>query len=1458
MVLIMIIQYIPLDLFANPQRQVIDTWLTGGVGHIIDPITGQMKPKVSVGWSDPGTAPGENGTNTDNPNGTHQTLFYQVQLDKNKQNSPFRSQKIEAYPMQSPQSLTDLAYGFDKYGENPVGNYTLENGALYSLEMIGTHFHWKKGVGGKDEREIAQWDINLPKKIHFVTDFDTRVKVVDKGLQVSWEYIPDMEYKLTYVEGVKKTVAEVESANMETTITVSAKEAKALEKNGRVEYVLENLKSQQAYSMYVQFGKYDKPILGDIEYNTKKDASGPKVVSEVTPINIKVTPVGGGMIEIYWGDIAGIISNNPLESIQILAKPEGQGDKFTVIAQTNDQLGALKSMVIEEPIVNTTYKVVFKFKNGYPDKESREYFYQVNIITIPPHTPKIPKPFGPYVDRKDSSVDPTDYLVTGDDRKWTDETGQENEELLQDFINNAFHGKKQQNAEIQVTWDIPKVPGDEENNDYTLRYDLWVVDDMDAYKGDMKHLPKIEDSKRVDANDVTKLITHPRYTKDVIGIKWDITQYLNYETKQIEPLKKNKTYYIQVVAKRLIPSNSSEVKDTYIESKPAIVAITIDKDGNIYPPPVIGKPPLRIKEDSITKESMTVEWRTSWWEVIAKELKAYEKTSKTEQLLAEVGSSEVYTPQIKNPLPVTTGPAIRYEPQPEHEMNELFEEDDVRILRTRVNSYLNSKHGTTNKDYFVEQYYTKDVVLEDDVKYQMEVLEYTDLERRMLQTGKHTIEEWIRDVAPHDEKSGLKWQDVTPLTSNKQKWLEYNITEVNPGEKLKPNTRYVMMMRAYRVVDGEKVMQSFPTYVIGTTLTDFVGPEPVPTTPYLYLKKGSETDTSFEVYWKYNKDFNYEVRYSTGDDPKKAKVWKFTIVDTPNDEDRANHKYYFVDGHDAYLTLNGLFPGTTYNVWIKALQKKGNLESDYSTPVTARTKDIQVPDVPTGLGPGSKESLKEANRNMDPIGKDYITVEWTKNSNDNGKQTMGSISKWYEYDVEFADNVEFIDSMVVTVTDTLGGESSAEFIAKNLVKFNKLLANKPYYVRVKTRIVMTDTELKKEISKESGYCKWVRIITLKSDEEYDGGDNDNIVTYPDKVEEDYNNGIWEWEIVDVQGIITEIIRTNDYFFTIDMDLYKGRHDARIRRVIMPVPVLEALVGQKKEIKVITHVATYRIPAHALRYKLEKSQAQDKIQFEFETMLAYDLQDIAKPYPYIVEGGEKLSVALRSNQAGKKAIDYFDASIEVALKLKEATSYQSNTYKTYTYDYGNGDWVPTTYTIQTKEDGTYLAYRADRTGIYTVYRVDTYHQTSDINYAMQQLLASYHIEKLGTTYKEKDAVHSDQYMNLMMGIAQGSKDINLDGPISSGVRDKARITKIYTPNSSGYITQEIAINGVVRLYEMKTGYRVKPSTKTFTGVSPAYQEAVSKAYALGLITTINPQKQVSYGELCTWIQMVLPY
>ncbi|MGL4799992.1 MAG: hypothetical protein ACRCWY_11460 [Cellulosilyticaceae bacterium] len=1424
LVVALVASIFPNTVYANSQNGIAGIRLTGEeLTHTYNTTQEILHPTIEIAWE----APESKATDG---NELHEVEFYKVQV-KEFGNGSMPTKIMETKNLGN---INTFKIGPETqfYINGIATSEKVKSGGKYEVYVLAGHSHYREVNGIQEKYEV--WSTRNEEKLTVVTDFNTKVTTAEEGLKVTWEYIPNMDYKLYYIKDekglhkTKKAILEAKPKASEKTITAQEAEKLKVVKNGRtyVEYTIKGLDPRAKYSLFVE------PIIDKslgIYTNAHTDAKGPKVVSGMTAITLAIELMSATSLKLVWGVIQTEAFGSGLERVVAEARPKGEGGDFETIAEKNNIDSAVNHMthiVVDRPEVETEFRVAFYFKDQKEPIYSNIVIYTPIFEVVPPYSPKVPELYIKEL-AENNAIKRAKYLVTGDKIAFDDEVNWKDSK----FIARTFHAAFTPEPYIQVVWDAPKKPSQEDPKkqvvDYDLVYDLWIGESFDevskpTYEG------LVVENQRIVEGDTTHLIGQHQKEDEIIGMKWQLTKDANGE-----PIKKNKTYYIKIVAKKRIPGG-----DTYVASQPTVVGLTIDKNGNITKPSVMGKPPLGIKKDSVTETAMTIEWATLWAEILANNPKIYQE-DEAEMLLAETGASIIYKVANDGEKP------IRFKPQDAAEVIRLYgrQKDAIEDIIGKLP---------------MEHYYSRFLTLGKDVQYEVAVETYDTLYSRLNGVS---IEKWMKDVAKDDKNSGLLWEGIQPKerteieSAHYNVWLEQEINHTtNDGQSFKPNTRYIIMLRAYRMIDGVKVAQSFPSYVMGTTLTDFPPIEPKPIAPTIEVV--DETDHSLDVEWTYNRDFDYELRYSIGDDPEKAKVWKFTSVDDVKLHDPSKNMYYFVDGQAARVTIRGLFPETYYNVWVRAKQKKGSLVSEWSTPDTGCTDPLAVPDVPRGLGPASKQSLKDLGLEYDPVGSDYITIEWMKNPDDLGVQTEGTMKKFYTYDIMFADNVAFEDSTVVTVTDALGSKDSVDFLAKVIAKHNKLLPNRPYYFKVRARVTISDSEINKELSKESEYSKWVRIFTKKTDDEYDGGENENVVIYPDKVEESYNNGIWEWEIVDAQGVITDIVTTNEYFYTIDMTLYKGRYDATIRRAILPVSVVQALVGQRMELEVITNRGIYEIPASALAYKLQKVDAKDQVIVEFETMLAYDLRDLAKPYPHIVESGEALSITVNAKNAGKQKLTYFDAPIDVCLKLENPTSYQRNTYKTYSYDYSKGDWLEAGHMVQTRPEGTYLSYRSTRPGIYALYRMDTYHEIKDINYAMQQLLANYHIPKLGTYYKQNTSVYSNQYIQLMLGLAHGQREIDLDGYVSDGTKEKARLTKLYV-EAGGAVTEEQAIHGAVRLYEMKTGYRVQQASGNFSGVSTKYRESVAKAYALGIIDNVNPQRQITYGDLCTLIIKVLP-
>ena len=303
-------------------------------------------------------------------------------------------------------------------------------------------------------------------------------------------------------------------------------------------------------------------------------------------------------------------------------------------------------------------------------------------------------------------------------------------------------------------------------------------------------------------------------------------------------------------------------------------------------------------------------------------------------------------------------------------------------------------------------------------------------------------------------------------------------------------------------------------------------------------------------------------------------------------------------------------------------------------------------------------------------------------------------------------------------------------LAKNMVKMSELIANRPYYVRVKTVLTFKDEEANREIVKESAFTNWVRILKTKtSDDEYDGGDNESIIIYPEPIIQDYTNHIWTWEIVDSAKVISQIQKNKQYYYTITLENYKGKYDAEVRRIKMPKNVMDTLINQSMEIRIVTNIGTYEIPAKALAYYSKTHSASDTVQIDLTRAMNYRISNILRGYPEIFIKGEKLDLFIKGDKK-TTPIKKLDGYMRVKLKLDATLEYKYKDYYTYTYNYDKATWTKEDYVVETLTD-TYFAYKTSYTGLYAIYEKNIADTSSANTYTMSKLAMLHGINGLGT-------------------------------------------------------------------------------------------------------------------------------
>lgn len=1392
---------LPLNILANPQDPPTD--LYANITHKPNG-TSSIIPDVLIGWTRPSIAADMDGdTSGSDPAidvaGSHDLSSYSLDIQD----------EMSFFP-----AIDDITIG-ENTTEQDISTF-LFNGAFYEIDLYARHIHTIFDPQTDENNDVIIESV--PATLKFITNFDTKVTGTDEGLELIFEHIPSISYQIGITQGAADNIGDFPEEGYitikDTDLTADNIFKDPSDGRSYVKYLIsEGISPGQMYSVYVL------PTFSD--GNPLKEQTtisvDPKVVSAITSIPLKVFNVGNGKIRLEWNISASILENSySLTKTSVFAQVAGQNSQE--IFTFSDNNGALIGYYeLYEPVTTTTYWLEFEFTDLAtsnvlsPPPISGKVEYIPYDAVEKPASPQIPKPYHAGLDLNAQTV--REYLVKNDTTPYNST----------DLAQQTFTVIDTAPLTIQLVWDAYTTKSVEafETFDYDLVYDIWVTERKESLDSTLlvNGLAPIERNIRIDPDDNATLVSTP--FGDTVGFKKYLTSYYDV-SETLRPLATNKTYYIQIVAKR--PNGA-----TYATSEPTIVAITIDKNGDIFVPPILGKPPIKLKDNSLTTSSAAVLWREDWHEII------YRGSAANEDFYADYPENIELASQWHPSVFLSESHPKVFFKQP----------NDVSTIGIDLitSANLDQVSDYVGNNFFASNFMSRPVSLGNNIKYEIKTLPYEQV--KDMHAGM-PLEEWIYLMATEggDPDWNAGWEEPAIGVDRDEYGLIWNEHKV---EDLLANTAYITFVRAYRVLDdGTKLIQSYPSFIIYNTLANFTSEEEIPVVPNLNLS--DVTDSSIEVFFKYNHKFDYEMVYSRLDDPDAADAISYP-VDVSSDP---NSEFFVGDGENAYIEIVGLFPETEYYVWIRAKQKEGDIASAWSSPVFAKTLPIAAPDVPISLGPASKLSLIELGLEYEPVTDTSITVQWEKDENDFGEMTSGSMIKTYAYAVEFANNIEFIDAIELTVTEENKADGGSEddpfeILAKNIVKFNNLKANQDYFVKVKAIVTVEDTETDRIISKESEYSNWVIIVTQTSKDEYTG-EPDNVVEFDTDFEENFNNntGIWDYEIVNPEGVITQILDKNIGTFEVDLMLYDDYINAYSRRLTIPIEILQALANRGMTLKVNTLLAAYEIDPRSIN--LSNSRSTDKAMFSFTPLGNYDLGNARLDYPYLFQVAEHSSINMISSSRITNPVYTLYPAMEVGFRINE---YAPVDLIAQVYDTASGRWDQLPSTKSNTADGMFISFDTNTVGINALYTIQNIGLSRDMTHSMQDIATRYGISQIGTKYFGNTAVGGTQFANLMLGIAMGDLVINLDAPISTTQANQVSNSGLFIGNLSEAATNESALAGLIKLYELRNGYPVGATSTYFADVSPQYQASIAKASALGLIdaTSFRAQDVATYDYVC---------
>ncbi len=1001
--------------------------------------------------------------------------------------------------------------------------------------------------------------------------------------------------------------------------------------------------------------------------------------------------------------------------------------------------------------------------------------------------------------------------------------------------------------------------------DNNVSYKIWVTDDLNNLT-DLNFQPFYILNRKADTFGQSDF--EIGFGESTLVYNTIISSYYSFQDgiETLNPIKDNKIYYIKIEAKR---EPSGDV------SEPEFYSIFVPPTSEIITNPVtLGNPPLRILKnadgsEAITENTIGIEWDKNWYEVFNTEEQSWN---------AVVG--------VDDDGKIVFGDAA----QNLEDSSKIFNLYELRSLGSvdEAKAHLYDKLISIGAVDSTGKPYTSQGDLAVDLPLRAMTIKNADYEV-FTATLNHVeanggYEVYLDSITNLSDQ----WVKVPGNSSNPQNYI-VNSQQAPTTGPLTSNTSYVVYFRSYVIGEnGEKIYSYYPSYILANTTK--AGTDIIVTPPTQQIQTTEPiTDTSITVKWPYSSNFTYELKYTD----KVTEYPSGGITVSDSEILKNGTKKIDADGVEyIYYTVPNLFPNTNYYFWLKATS--GGISSGWSPAVNERTKDLETPPVPAGLGLIGKNNLEVINaandKNFVQSDKNYLIVEWLRVNND---------------------SIEAVNGIIPTT----GGEflSHPNLISTYAAKFNNLQGNKKYYVRIKSRVSITKEERIKKYSyiisladnaqfvdaiefevptygyidnnldvlvRESNWSTYKSFTTGKDDDEFDGDFDPELYPLPENNYEvifDEDTDTLTYKFLDGNensngtpnhGVdnrfISELIKDNIYDFAVDVTLNDGKK-VKNREVVIPYSIINSMGDYKTSLTIkadnmFTKFDLSMIEAIAKVNNVSDFGKGSKVVFKYKeiigdpTMISYGESYVSTPQQMTA------TLITPSRQIN---IKNFPKPVNVSMGVSNRYLSFDNTLKAFYTDDNSEDWIG----IGSKYSLTDNKFNFDtmKVGIYTVIGKESPRTTSDSETNSASLVVSNYINFTDMPYfTSTEKVTANQFNNVISAIAKGEDSVTINKTLSQEDFNQLGRGKLLV--SGSYVTREKGIASLVRLYELKTkssldrGYDLEESGfDDYSEVSSEYKVAMEKAIDLGFLDLdekINAKGDMNFGEFMYMLEFIV--
>ncbi|HHW47935.1 MAG TPA: fibronectin type III domain-containing protein, partial [Clostridiaceae bacterium] len=831
-------------------------------------------------------------------------------------------------------------------------------------------------------------------------------------------------------------------------------------------------------------------------------------------------------------------------------------------------------------------------------------------------------------------------------------------------------------------------------------------------------------------------------------------------------LDQTSVYYFMLKARKSYLEYVDDVP-AYVSysSLPAIKVIVTPSDGDVSQPVTPPKPPFKLKKTPegryvVTDTTAVVQIKKKWYE------KYNPDTNKWEYLKTEKDDPSDPDPTY----PITP------EELPDHK-------DEYRML----------EYGN---DVKIDVYY---VEYEEGMDYQNL---YDESKYKPVKIAGFP-------VIPNDETED-------PTLNYPDKKERRNVDILITG--LKPNTTYVIWVKAVRMKEDSYIAESEPSDpVIVTTNPSDSHPVEIPTVPALFVNNVG--DTYVDLIWDFIEGYNYYIDYSESENMNPAAEGILVDLKGMN-----------------YYRVEGLKKDTIYYFRIRAeyVSPSGeSRKSDWSDPCSARTLADVPPHTPQGFG------IKTS---KDAITKNSITYEWVQ-------------EEGLEYILEIAENPDFENSK----------EYNAGMVSE--YKADNLKSNHRYYARL-----YAYDPSKNLRSKPTGT---VSVMTKRSTDDYDADEDVEDIITGDFVEKHpviIDNTMFVRIIgVNADRFIEHVQNDDVLDYKIGLEVLPA--NVKRIKILIAARVFNALTKLKENLIIAIPQRHFIIRPEMLDVQKVGKMLNGNVNFNFEINIElesseYDSQ-IKNIKPLTKATGFRIFALDGENPV---TVSAFKKPLKVTYLYTDRYWYTDGQTFGFIYNEESSEWekaVASAYYDRDNGQG-YMSFEVLVPGDILVAELDdNFYDDIGKHWAARSIknVASAHALKSipGRKFDPDSFITVDEavkFMLDMMDYDYGNDYMIL--AVRSGIASSGDVG-----NANRLCTREKLITMTVRLYELKSGEKAVASGGNITSykdineVSPGALQKVKFAIENGIIIsrfsdTLGPKDPVTRAEAMVLLEKLLVF